>query len=117
MTNFERFTKCETPEEFTYVFMRLQQYAIYANGRLLDSSPNDFMEWLNKETDELDIDIVFNSNIKPCHRCEYIPELKNEYGEMFYQCPNCNLRAKNEDNNGNKMESRSELEARLIWNY
>ena len=117
MTNFERITKCKTPEEFAYAFMRLNHYAIYANGRLLDSSPNDFMEWLNKETDSVDISIVFNSDIRSCSKCGCIPELKNEFNTIWYQCPNCNNIAKNEDNNGNMMESRSELEVRLIWNY
>lgn len=111
MRNFERIKNCETPEEITYVFEKLKSIAIYANGRLLNSTPDNFMEWLNKESDDLDKEI-FNMRLKKCPRCGSLPALQ-EYvdGTFLYHCYGCGFNRYDYDK-----VPRSELAARLQWN-
>ena len=132
MTNFERLMACKTQEEFTYAYCRLKQYAIYANGRLLDSSPSDFMEWLNKESDVTDINTAFNMKLNKCPKCGsndiqlvYI----NDNGEVikinkdskfnycFYKCMNCNHAETEEERViSSSRWPKNQIEALLVWN-
>lgn len=62
MTNGDLIRKC-TNEELLKVHMNLINEALYSGGehnRLLDSSAEDFMLWLNKNTDELDLKTIFD---------------------------------------------------------
>lgn len=112
MTNFERLQNLKTPEEITYVHFTLQRWAIYAEGRLLLNNPIDFLAWLNKETDNCD-DVIFNMQLRKCPKCGSLPTLK-EYidGSHHYQCYGCGYNRYNSEN-----IPRSELEAKLQWNY
>ena len=92
MTNFERILQYKTPEEIAYIHHRLKEYAIYANGRLLDSSPDDFLEWLNANSD--DSDYIFNMEPMPCDKCgsqllEIIDTPYTDNGSKSIRCTKC----------------------------
>ena len=133
MTNFERMMKCKTPEEFAYIFSRLKTFALYANGRLLNKSPGDFLEWLNKENNSLDATIVFDASLRPCPKCgstdiklvtlstdgTFIEVNKMpSFSHCHYRCTNCgHMELSNDKVMGSDKWSENETEARLIWNY
>ena len=133
MTNFERMMKCKTPEEFAYIFSRLKTFALYANGRLLNSSPSDFLEWLNKESNDLDRMIVFDNNIRKCPICgstdirlvtisdsgETI-EIKegDSFNWCYYVCHDCRHGGfVNETVIGSSDWPKNQTEALLVWNF
>jgi len=128
MTNFERMMQCKTPEEFTYVYERLKQYVLYANGKLLNNNASDFLEWLNKEIDDVDIDIAWNNNPMKCPKCgasnpniiRYDNEgniviiNENDISDYYlYKCSKCSYIAFPE----NTRFPKTKIEALLVWNY
>lgn len=60
MTNGDRIRRC-TNKELAKVRMNLKNWAIYAGDplRLLWDSEEDFLLWLNKETDDIDKETIF----------------------------------------------------------
>lgn len=111
MTNFERLTNLKTPEEMTYVHCRLQQWAIYAEGRLLSDSPIDFLTWLNKETNKED-NVIFDMNPVKCPKCGNNPSIvKYPDNSIHYHCDKCNY---NKYNSLDYIETK--LEALIEWN-
>lgn len=62
MTNGDLIRKCNN-EQLQKVYFNLKTWAIYSGGdenRLLDDSPEDFLLWLSKETDKIDIKTIFD---------------------------------------------------------
>ena len=62
MTNGDIIRTCNN-EELVKVHHNLNQYALYSGGennRLLDSSPEDFLLWINKKADDIDIRTIFD---------------------------------------------------------
>lgn len=62
MTNGDVIRTCNN-EQLMEVYCHLGDYAIYSGGknnRLLSSHPNDFLLWLNKETDNIDLRTIFD---------------------------------------------------------
>jgi len=112
MRNFDKLMELSSPEEFAYVYKQLQQYALYANGRLLSSSVDDFIEWLRKESDTTD-EQLFDSKIKKCSKCGSLPTLITyEDGSFGYHCYGCG-----HVNYDPSIVHRTELSARVAWNY
>lgn len=61
MKTFERILQCRTPEELASIYHKIDKWAIYANGRLLNRyDPSDFIEWLSKESDDTD-DVILGT--------------------------------------------------------
>ena len=61
ITNGDLIRSCNN-EQLTRVYANLKKWAIYSGGensRLLDDSPEDFLLWLNKETDKTDLFTIF----------------------------------------------------------
>lgn len=60
MTNGDRIRNC-TNKQLESVYFKLKEWCAYADGRLLcfNDNPEDFLLWINKESDELD-DIFFD---------------------------------------------------------
>ena len=133
MTNFERMMTCKTPEEFAYIFSRLKTFALYANGKLLNQSPSDFLEWLNKENNSLDATIIFDTSLRPCPECgsidiklvtlseegEWIEINKGDsFSHCHYRCPNCGyMKLSNDRVIGSDRWSENQIEALLVWNF
>ena len=82
MTNFERMMQCKSAEDLAYTYKRLHQYEIYANGKLMNSTPANFLEWLNKESDDLD-DKLFETKLINCPRCGAIPKLIHTENDTY----------------------------------
>ena len=62
MTNGDLFRRC-TNEQLLQVLTNLTHFAIYSGGernRLLLSTPEDFLFWLNKEVDDTDLRTIFD---------------------------------------------------------
>lgn len=63
MTNGDVIRRC-TDEQLQRVYHNLKNNAIYSGGEkirlLFDSEPEDFLEWLRKETDDLDHRTIFD---------------------------------------------------------
>lgn len=63
MTNGDVIRRC-TDEQLQRVYQNLGNNAIYSGGEkprlLYDSEPDDFVEWLHKETDDLDRRTIFD---------------------------------------------------------
>ena len=62
MTNADIIRICDN-EQLVKVHVNLSNWALYSGGeynRLLDSSPEDFSIWLNKVTDETDLQTIFD---------------------------------------------------------
>lgn len=62
ITNGELIRTCDN-EQLLKVLINLTHNAIYSGGehnRLLLSTPDDFLFWLNKETDDLDLRTIFD---------------------------------------------------------
>lgn len=61
-TNGDMIRTCNN-EQLMEVYFHLGDYAIYSGGknnRLLDSTPADFLLWLNKEVDDIDLRTIFD---------------------------------------------------------
>lgn len=61
-TNGDMIRTCNN-EQLMEVYCHLGDYAIYSGGennRLLDSTPSDFLLWLNKEVDDVDLRTIFD---------------------------------------------------------
>jgi len=113
MTNFERITNCSNPEDLVMIHMNLSHNAIYADGRLLDSSnPDDILLWFNKESDELDSRTIFDIELHPCSKCGVLPTIKmNLDRTMYYECDICHKMMYKFNTS-----PRTEIAARSIWN-
>lgn len=62
MTNGDIIRTCND-EELVKVYYNLKQWALYSGGennRLLNNSPEDFLLWINKEADDIDLRTIFN---------------------------------------------------------
>lgn len=62
MTNGEIIRTCSN-EELVKVYYNLQTWAIYSGGknnRLLNDTPEDFLIWINKEADDIDMETIFD---------------------------------------------------------
>lgn len=63
MTNGDVIRRC-TDEQLQRVYQNLKDNAIYSGGEknrlLYDSEPDDFVEWLRKETDDIDHRTIFD---------------------------------------------------------
>jgi hypothetical protein len=62
VTNGDLIRRC-TNEQLATVRENLASWAIYSGGennRLLDNSSEDFLLWLNKATDDLDLQTIFD---------------------------------------------------------
>jgi predicted Zn-ribbon and HTH transcriptional regulator len=75
-----------------YVHQRLKEWAIYAEGRLLNDSPDDFLKWLNENSDNSDY--IFNMEPNPCPKCrsEFLEVIDTPYtdnGCKSVRCTKC----------------------------
>ena len=62
MTNGDLIRRC-TNEQLNKVYFNLDSWAIYSGGqnnRLLFKEPDDFLLWLNKATDDTDLQTIFD---------------------------------------------------------
>lgn len=78
MTNGDVIRRC-TDEQLQLVYHNLKNNAIYSSSpvRLLfDSDPEDFKEWLQKETDDLDLRVIFDFLDKDTYRHPYLEAAK-----------------------------------------
>lgn len=75
MTNGDIIRQCNN-EELSKIYCNLKEWTIYSGGknnRLLDKdTPEDFLLWLNKEADRIDIETIF----------DFIKE--EEYDKKYY---------------------------------
>lgn len=74
MTNGEIIRKCNN-EDLVKVFNNLNKWAIYSGGNdnrlLFKSDPEDFLLWLNKEVDKIDMETIFDFIDEDKHDEEY----------------------------------------------
>lgn len=66
MTNGERIRACSN-EQFASLYYNLKEWALYSekeNRRLLNDTPEDFLIWLNKETEDFEEDLFKMRNKK-----------------------------------------------------
>ena len=79
MTNGDVIRRC-TDEQLQRVYQNLGNNAIYSGGEkprlLYDSEPEDLVEWLHKETDDLDRRTIFDFIDKDAYSNPYLEVAK-----------------------------------------
>ena len=95
MTNGDVIRRC-SDEQLQLVYHNLKNNAIYSSSpvRLLfDSEPEDFKEWLQKETDDLDLRVIFDFLHQDAYRHPYLEVAKQlKYVidvDAFIECLDC----------------------------
>lgn len=79
MTNGDVIRRC-TDEQLQRVYQNLRDNAIYSGGEknrlLFDSEPADFVEWLRKETDNIDHRTIFDFLVEDAYSNPYLEVAK-----------------------------------------